>query len=429
MTLDEASTHAQRIHTLAWLAKQPIAPIDDLTARRHSCVTDRQHSGWLQDVCDLTHEAVSESGSLSGLLWTIGRGIPRLPIIFQGPQEIASTLVGDDSCAGMFKRILPREEVAKLLYWGITIGVVPIERVRLTEGRYTPGTPRPTRSFRVWEPRALRYEWSSDRWLLSTAAGDISIADAVDNVDGRRIFSLWTPYDSSRPWRLAPWRWLSLMAILSRDAMYARARHIQVLSPKRVVEYTEFWSEPQRQKMEAILDNSTYNQWLMLPPGAKYSIANVGGNDITTVYQNIIDWARGEAEIGIFGQKVTTEGNKGFSDGDIFRDTAAGHIQFYADSAAEFLSEQVIDPWVDDCYGNDVGDVSFVWDVESADRKAQKATALGNLGESFQKLKAGADALGLDVDLADAIRVGRENGIRLMPRQQAQPAAQVPNAA
>lgn len=414
----------ERLETLAWLAKAPIAPLDDLTVRRHDCVTKGQHSGWLRDVADLCHEAISESGSLSGLLWTIGRGIPRQPIIFQGPEEISRAFVGTDQRAGLVKRILPRDELAKLFYWGITIGVVPVEKVRLpVRPRDEWGAPRATRSIRVWEPRTLRYEWATDRWLIETAVGQIPLDEAVDEY-GERVFALWTPYDSSRPWRLAPWRWLSLMAILARDAVYARARHVQVLSPKRVVTYTEFWTERQRDLMQTILEQSTYNGWLMLPPGATYEIANVSGNDITAVYKDMIDWARGEAEIGLFGQKVTTEGNKGFSEGDIFRDTAENHIDFYAASASDFLSEIAVDPWVDDCWDGAVGDVSYRWDVESPDRKRQRAEALGKLGSSFKALKEGADSLGLQVDPSDAIRFGREHGIRLVPKsREAQNAA------
>lgn len=379
-------------------------------------MTHQQHSGWLRDVADLCHEAVSESGSLSGLLATLGRKIPQLPIIFQGHEEIASAFVGDDQRAGLYKRLLPRDELAKLLYWGITIGVVPVERIKVgCRPRDGWGAPRATRTIRVWEPRFLRYEWASDRWLLQTTMGDVDIREARDE-DGELVFALWTPYDTARPWRLAPWRWLSLMAILARDSVYARARHIQVLSPKRIVTYTEFWTERQRQLMTEILEASTYNGWLILPPEATYTIANVSGNDITAVYQNTIDWARGEAEIGLFGQKVTTEGNNGFSDGDLFHDTAAGHIQFYADSAADFCSEFVVDPWVDDCWGEGAGDCSYRWDVESPAKKLARAEALGKLGDSFERLVKGAAAVGLEVDPADAVRFGRDHGIRLIQR-------------
>jgi hypothetical protein len=417
--------HQHRLETLAWLSKTPIVPLDDLTVRRHDCVTKGQHAGWLRDVADLTHEAISESGSLSGLIATLGRGIPRLPMIFQGPEEVSQAFIGTDQRAGLSKRILPRDELAKLFYWGITVGVVPVERVRLPcRARDDWGAARATRTIRVWEPRQLRFEWASNRWLLETQLGPIDIKDALDE-EGRPVFVLWTPYDSGRPWRLAPWRWLSLMAILSRDSVYARARHLQVLSPKRVVTYTDFWSEPQRDKMQEILEASTYNGWLMLPPNTTYQIANVSGNDITNVYQSVIDWARGEAEIGLFGQKVTTEGNKGFSEGDIFRDTAESHIDFYASSAADFLSEAIVDPWVDDCWGTEIGDVGYRWDTESPDRKRQRAEALGKLGASFKQLREGAEAVGLDVDPSDAVRFGREHGIRLVPRQR----AEVPNAA
>jgi hypothetical protein len=414
--LADVQTHHERLETLAWLSKQPVNPVDDLTAKRHNCVTGTQHGGWLRDVADLCHEAVSESGSLSGLLATLGRKIPQLPIIFQGPEEIASAFVGDDRRAGLHKRLLPRDEMAKLLYWGITVGVVPVERVRVgsrSSDRW--GIPRATRTIRVWEPRYLRYEWASDRWLLQTSYGDIDVNEARDE-DGELTFRLWMPYDSSRPWRLAPWRWLSLMAILSRDAVYARARHLQVLGPKRVVTYTEFWTQRQREAMMEILEASTYNGWLLLPPETKYEIANVGGNDITAVYQATIDWARGEAEIGLFGQKVTTEGNKGFSDGDLFHDTAAGHIQFYADSVSDFCSEEVVDPWVDDCWGSEIGDVHYRYDVESPARKLERAEALGKLGESLQKLNAGASSVGLDIDQDDLVRIGRDHGVRFVPK-------------
>lgn len=415
--IDRAS---QYLATMDWLSKQPIAPLDDLTARRHRCVTQGQHAGWLQDISDLCHEAVSDSGSISGILGTITRGIPRLPVTVQAPEAISLALTGDDQRAGLLGKMLPRAQQAKALYWGITVGVVPVRIIR------DPGS-RVSRRIETWESRFLQYEWGTNTWYLVTSLGRLPLEELVYE-DGSPEFVLWMPYDSARPWRMAPWRYLSLMAILARDAMYARSRHAQVLSPQRVVEYTEFWTEKQRALMVQILEQMTYNGYLLLPPGAKYSVANVAGTDITQTYAAIINFAREEVEIGLTGQRVTTEGAPGFSSGNVQRDIAAAQLDFYASSWAEFTSTHVVYPCMRDNYGDDIDPVAYSFDTESTDRKVERAEALGKLGDAMGKLADGAAKVGGEVHASDpAIQhLFRQFGLNVRPKSGEAAASNLP---
>lgn len=395
-----ASAESDRLlSTLAWLSKQPIIPLDDLTAKRHHCVTQTGAHGWLRDVCQLTNEAISDIGSITGIFNSIKNGIPRAPIMVQGPDEIETLLRGTDRKPGLLNRILPRSEQAAALYWGLAIGVVPIQIEKLRGSERDFGKPRATRRIKTWEPTNLQYEWGSDTWRLNTAMGLIDVERAVDE-DGDRLFYLWRPYSHSQPLRTAPWRYLSLMAILLRDGMFARSRHAQVLSPQRIAKFTEGYSEPQRLLLQNILESMTYNGWMILPPGTDYTISNVSGNDITQVYGDIIDFCRKEVEIGLLGTITGVEGTPGFSNGDTGADITAAQLGCYADSFTEFCSEIVVTPCMRDCFGN-VDDVVYHHDVEPLPRKVARAEALKKFGEALEGLKKGADAIGADVKATD----------------------------
>jgi len=402
---------------MSWLASQPITPLGDITARRHHVVTREIHDGWLRDMCDLIHEAISDIGSICGILGTLSRGIPQLPVTTQAAEEIAGALLGAHGKAGILRDILPINQQAKALHWGIAAGVVPVRVVPSQGGR---GFPRATRRIEVWEPRFLRYSWSEDVWYIDLATGPMQLENMLLE-DGSQEFYLWTPYDHARPWRLAPWPYLTLMGIMMRDGMYARGRHAQVLAPRRVVEYTEGWSEPQRQKMIQILEAMSYNGYLLLPPGTKYSIANVSGNDITAVYKAILDFCREEVEIGLTGQKVTTEGGKGFSTGDVQRDIHSVQLAFYAGSWADFTSRIAVDPCMRDNFGDDIDPVAYAFNTKPIDRLVEEADALGKLGDSMKRLREGADAIGGEVSASDpAIQaLFRKFGVTVRPKPEA----------
>lgn len=428
--------------TLDWLSKQPVTPLDDLTAKRHHCVTQTGAQGWLRDVCQLTQESISEIGSITGIFNTIKNGIPRAPIMVQAPEGIARLLTGTDEKRGLLTKILPRSEQASALLWGLSIGVVPIQIEKLRPGSRDFGRPRATRRIKTWETTNLQHEWGTDTWRLNTAMGLIDVERAVDE-DGDRLFYLWRPYSHSQPIRTAPWRYLSLMAILMRDAMFARSRHAQVLSPQRVATFTEGYSEPQRALLQSILENMSYNGWLILPPNTKYEISNVSGNDITAVYQAIIDFCRKEVEIGLLGTVTGVEGSTGFQGGDVGADITSAQLGCYADSFTEFCSEIVVDPVIRDCVGDDIDEVVYHHDLEPMARKVARAEALETFGKALVTLREGADAMTADVSAADpgiqALARGFQVTLRPRPSSAApvtsvplatvgEPPAAVPNA-
>lgn len=411
------SENDRLLATLSWLSKQPVIPLDDLTARRHHCITQTGAQGWLRDVCQLTQEAISDIGSITGIFNTIKNGIPRAPVTVQAPEEIAKLLTGTDEKRGLLTKILPRSEQAAALFWGLAIGVVPIQIEKIAAGPRDFGRPRATRRIKTWETTNLQYEWGTNTWRMNTAMGLIDVERAVD-ADGDRLFYLWRPYSHSQPIRTAPWRYLSLMAILMRDSMFARSRHAQVLSPQRVATFTEAYSEPQRAELQAILESMTYNGWLILPPNTKYDISNVSGNDITAVYQAIIDFCRKEVEIGLLGTVTGVEGTAGFAGGDVGADITSAQLGCYADSFTEFCSEIAVDPCIRDCMGDHIDEVVYHHDLEPMARKVARAEALEKFGKALVELDRGASAVGADVSATDPgiQALARGFGVTLRPK-------------
>jgi hypothetical protein len=191
------------------------------------------------------------------------------------------------------------------------------------------------------------------------------------------------------------------MAILMRDAMFARSRHAQVLSPQRVAKFTTSYTEPQRKQLADILASMSYNGWLILPPDTEYNISNVTGNDITAVYQAIIDFCIKQVEIGLLGTVTGVEGTTGFQGGDVGADITAAQLGSYADAWSEFASSVAVDPCMRDCFGDDIEEVAYYHDLEPIARKVAKAEALEKFGKALVQLKEGAGAIGADVSATD----------------------------
>jgi len=402
-----------QIEALDYLSKQPYWTDGNLTAENLACIRNETQAGHLTRACDLVADVIAESGSLTGIISAIDKGIPSLPYTVDGPEELADKL----SNKRFFAQLVPQNQAMSLLRYGLTIGVCPVQINPLPRGNYKPGQVRPTRQILVWDPRFLTYEWSLNRWRLNTQWGPIYLADDQDccELDNGVQFRLWMPYAHARPWRSAPWKFLAICGILSRDSVYARMRHTMVNGPVRVVTHPHGYSQKQTEALDALMAGAGYNGWLRLTQDCEFHHATASGDSTATIYADQLNWAREEAAIGLLGQKTTVAGTTGFSNGNVFEAVASVQRQFYADAVAEFLNRCVFGPWAVDCLGAGA-ECAIDIDAESPAEKKQRAEGYKLLGESLVSLQKGADAVGCDVDRADAIRIAQSNGVRLVPK-------------
>jgi hypothetical protein len=224
---------AADIKALEYLSKQPYWTDGNLTAENLACIRNESQAGHLMRAADLVSDVIAESGSLTGIISTIEKGIPTLPYTVDGSDALAEKL----SNKRFFAQLAPQNQLASMLKFGLVMGVVPVQINPLPRGESAPGAIRATRQILAWDPRFLSYEWSLNRWRLNTQWGPVYLADDQDccELDNGAQFRLWMPYTHARPWRAAPWRFLAICGILSRDSLYARMRHTMVNGPVRVV--------------------------------------------------------------------------------------------------------------------------------------------------------------------------------------------------
>lgn len=344
-------------------------------------------------------QAIRGYGVASGVLSTRTHGMFRMPIKFSGPQELVTALRGtrtsyaahDDvvetEVEGDFWRMFPEAELAKLTSWGILLGagvgeLVPPEeqsppRRRGLGERYVP-------TLRTWESEWLRYDWTRRKWFLTTAQGEIEVTPG----DGRWI--LYLPYGASNPWLHGAWRAAGLAYVLAQIAIYDRARHSEVLgSAARVGMAPKGASERQRERLRQQIKAMSRDNVFVMPEGWELRMVEAVGRT-WDIYSDTIKWAEREIEIVLAGQTVTTEGNSGIGESDVWSDIKGDFIQFTAESLATTIHDQGVAPWAEINYGARDAAPWARWNLQRPkDRKAlaeaaaAEADALAKLGAAI----------------------------------------------
>lgn len=379
---------------------------------RRKCAIESAESGSLRDAADLTRAAISEHGEIAGILGTLGYGIPALPVTYRSPSalpEVAAVLEDHDGRPGLARTIVPVEESARALRWGLTLGVCPIQIKTIPATEHdAPGWARATRTIEVWDPRWLRFQWASNTWHLMTTRGEICIEDHPDQ------FALFTPYGKKKPWDLSTWKFLSLYYVISRDTLFDEARHSAVNAPVRVAKNTKGYTEPQRKKMGRLMAEMIRNNWIVLPSeGDDFEFKSSPAGDMSAVYGNLAGRCIRGVEIGLTGQiKTTGDGAAGFSKGDIHERIATSFKTFYASAWAMFQSKHPLRLWAQDCVGPQVG-VDVIYDTESPSEKEARAAALAQLGDGLVKLRNGLDSFGVDLEEGSLPALLAKHGLRV----------------
>lgn len=383
------------------------------TLARRKRAIENSEGGSLADAADLTRAAMSEMGEIAGILGTLGYGIPALPTTYRGPPhlpEVAFALESHDGRPGLARYIVPIEESAKTLRWGLTLGVCPVQIKTIPPApQDVPGQPRATRRIEAWDPRWLRYQWATDTWHLTTTRGEVCIEEHPEE------FALFCPYGRKKPWELSTWKFLVLYYLIARDSLFDETRHSAVNAPVRVAKNTKGYTEPQRRKMARLMADMIRNNWIVLPnPEDDFDFKSSPAGDMSNVYTSLGQKCIRGIEIGLTGQVVTTEGNKGFSNGDLHDRIAGSFKTFYALAWSMFESSVPLKLWARDCYGEGVG-VDVIRDTESPGEKEARGKALGELGDGLTKLKSGLDAHGIELVPGSLPALLNKHGLRVQP--------------
>ncbi len=364
-------------------------------------------TGNLSRPADLV-EAIMGDDRVQGVLSTRTHGLLGLPLCFEGggrrqqkALEGQRGLEGKTAVPGDWYRMFPEAQLAQLCAWGILLGVGLAERVpreRDLEEREVP-------EIRIWHPRWLRQDLMTERWYLTTSEGEVEITPG----DGRWI--MYAPYGLTRPWTQAAWRPLSFAWVLKQFALHDRARHSEVQgSPARVGVAPAGSSDPSRRQMLNSLRALGRDAAMVLPEGYDYKIVEAQART-WEIYGAQIEWADRAIAIAITGQFVTTEGTKGFSNGNIHADIKQDLINFTAETLSTTLRDQGIIPWAEANYG----DASVApwprWDTNPPKDKKEIAEAMATLGAAVTALDLALGAIGKRVD---AVELATQFGIPLL---------------
>lgn len=356
-------------------------------------------SGSLQRVADLV-EAIRGDDRVQGVLSTRSHGLLGLPLTFFGNEQQTKALEGvrakngAKGIPGDWWKMFPEAELAQLVEWGILLGVGLAERV--PEPNRAIGV-RSTPRLKIWHPRWLRFDWSSQTWRLMTAQGEITITPG----DGQWI--LYLPYGSNRPWTHGAWRSISFAWVLKQLSLHDRARHSEVQgSAVRVGMAPQGADEQSRRNFLRSLRSMGRDNAFVMPEGYDYKVVEAASRT-WEIYGAQIDWADRAIAISLTGQFVTTEGTKGFSNGNIHAAVKADLIQFTAESLTTTLHEQGLRPWANDNWG-ETDDVSHAhYETEPPEDRETKARALATLGDAISKLDAALVRSGRRVDAVELV--------------------------
>ncbi len=343
------------------------------------------------DLC----EAMWADDRVQGCVSTRMLGLLGLPLAFFGDESMVHELRGTEAlggapgCPGDFARMFPVAELSKLLFWGHMLGVGLAERIPDDE---RPIGERACPTLKIWHPRWLRYQWTDNTWHLTTAEGEIQL----DLTSGRWL--LYLPYGSHRPWAHGMWRALAWPWILKSYALRDRARHSEVMgSPARIGIAPENANEKQRRSWLGELQRMARDHAAVFPAGFDMKFVEANATARGEIYGTAIEWADRAIAVTILGQYQSTEGSKGFSNGNVQDQVRRDLIQFTAESLSDCLYNGGLVFWANDNHGST--SAPFVrWDCSPPEDKQALATAYNALGTAISGLDPSLEKVGKRVD-------------------------------
>jgi hypothetical protein len=391
--------------------EMPVRSVADWTPAGVKAALRDADSGMLARPADLV-EAIMGDDRVQGVLSTRTHGLLGLTVQFYGDDEQVQALEGTKSLAGQpaipgdWIRMFPEAELAQFMSWGILLGVGLAERVPDPDRKVGE---RDVPRIKIWHPRWLRHDWATQRWMLTTSEGEVEVTPG----DGR--WMMYCPYGDHRPWTQGAWRPISFAFVLKQFALHDRARHSEVLgSAARVGVAPSGAKEANRRAFLRDIRNMGRDNGMVLPEGWDLKMVEATGRT-WEIYSAQIEWADRAIAITLAGQFVTTEGTKGFSNGNIHNDIKRDLITFTAESLSTCLHDQGVVPWSIANYGsasaNDNAAPWQRWDTTPPEDKKSTAEAISTLGEAIVNLDR---ALVASDRRVDACELANKFGVPLL---------------
>lgn len=373
------------------------------TPRKVQVAQEMADGGSMQNLADFC-ETVFNDDRVSGVLSTRTHGLLGLPVDFKGGSEQArDALQGSDNDdlndyrPGEWSTMHDESELAKLLSWGITLGVGLAQRIELPR---VVGRPHKYK-LKTWHPRWLQYNYqllNSSHWRVTTRESGL-----VPVVPGDGEWILFTPYGEYRPWASGLINALAFPWLLKHFALEDRANYSEMLGNPIWVGTTGAGStQKQRDAFLSQLRGAGKNTRLVLPDGWDLQLREASGKSYE-IYEGQVTWADQAMTITLAGQTVTTEGMSGFSSGNIHDAIKQDLIRFDAERLSTCLRAQSLEQWALTNYGQRKAAPWPQWQTKPPTDMNEAATGLGSLGDAIAKLNSSLSQYGIKVDAAKMV--------------------------
>ena len=413
----------------------------DLCARETA--TAALFSGTFQQAAQLYRSTVGEDGALDGLLSTMADGLLGSPHPFQGAPELVSALSdadgtpGDDAIIHPFAEL--RQCVKEMVGFGYSLGQYTLSCWRCRAagnenwaivasrnsigGEYThevcrtcdasrwdrpPGV-REIFSLRKWPLESLQQETYRKQWYVLHRYGRLPI------VPGNGEWAIFRTVPEQQGWQYAPFLWASLAAILARDAMLDASATSMNATPIHVWQGTLPTHADTRADMEVRIQGMGFQTKMVIPYAWKHEI-HEPANRFHDVANGIIDRMSAKAEIGWFGNRISSSSGTAFTDAKPWFRVAAERRRALGIMLAQQKRDNGLVWWGLHNWGTRNAPVE-VFDTDSPEDKSAKARALTELGAGLQTYAAGLAAHGLEADPRDIIELMQRNGRRVRRKE------------
>ncbi len=336
--------------------------------------------GGYMDLPGQLWKACKTDATVRGVLSTRTQGLVRLPLQYQGNQEMIDILsAGKRSVRSLFDAMAPPAELAAIADDGIGLGIGVGEMVEV-KGRSFP-------QFTRLEPEHLVWRQSESRWYYRSIAGLLPITPG----DGKWVLHI--PGGAVHPWQAGIYPAVGKAYITKLHASaFADNWRAKLANPARVAVNPQGSSEGVKQSwFQAVLAWGIDTVFGM-PPGYDVKIVESNGRGAES-FETAQDRADREIAVAIAGQVVTTDGGSGFQNNDIHASIRADLIQSTADGLAYTINTQILPRWILERFGEPGFNhpVTVKWDITPpgdrkgfADANSAVASSISSLTDSLK---------------------------------------------
>lgn len=291
-----------------------------------------------------------------------------------------------DEAEAAWPKMAPRSELMTLMTYGLFLGACVARKTWVrTDNEWMP-------KLRTWHPGALRFDRTTDRYMLRTQdAGEIPIEPGDPN------WLLFTPYGHKYGRLQGLIRSAAMVYLCRQWAFRDRARHserhglpfLQLVVPAEA---------DQRQKQEAIrLSRALGTETVAVTPqdvnGKGFDVKLIEAQaDSHKVFGAQIDHLDDATAILFLGQAMSTKGQSGLGSQDKAGDTVRRDIMRFDAGSYGDIGEEVLGDWSDFNKGRRDLELRPIVEVEPPEDGVKKAQELSTLGDALDKLaKYGVD--------------------------------------